>query len=426
MTEPVFLALPSLTPSLALEVLPRGLTIHRLYVQADGRTHDLVIGPEDPKDHLNQKYTNTIVGRYANRIPTDSQPYIISRNKITSAFTPQPNESPSVSLHGGKSGFDSRDFEPLLDLGAVRLFTNKEKASIAEKYDNGAAMIFRRVSEDGEEGFPGKLLLEVLVALVEPHGPQIEKLELSLGSIVIVYRAKLLDENKVTPINLTQHWGFNLDASLKDEVPDSLSVKEHKLSIKADHTISLTETGLSTGALSPVKGTHHAHGEKETGKIGEKWPEGGYDHFYLFSRPSPPSTQPTRIPASQLTPDTSFVEELFTKEPESVDPVVELASDRSGIRLSFDTNPDPAILEMGSVHVDNVEHGRLRALILSVVFPRIRYIAPPVGDHPFCHCRSRFSFDYLFAHPKGTASLGLRSHSYSHLFIALPCIILPL
>ncbi|CAL1717421.1 unnamed protein product [Somion occarium] len=339
MTEPVFLALPSLTPSLALEVLPRGLTIHRLYVQADGRTHDLVIGPEDPKDHLNQKYTNTIVGRYANRIPTDSQPYIISRNKITSAFTPQPNESPSVSLHGGKSGFDSRDFEPLLDLGAVRLFTNKEKASIAEKYDNGAAMIFRRVSEDGEEGFPGKLLLEVLVALVEPHGPQIEKLELSLGSIVIVYRAKLLDENKVTPINLTQHWGFNLDASLKDEVPDSLSVKEHKLSIKADHTISLTETGLSTGALSPVKGTHHAHGEKETGKIGEKWPEGGYDHFYLFSRPSPPSTQPTRIPASQLTPDTSFVEELFTKEPESVDPVVELASDRSGIRLSFDTNP---------------------------------------------------------------------------------------
>ena len=137
-------------------------------------------------------------------------------------------------------------------------------------------MVFSLVSESGDQGFPGKLLVEVLVSLVDPKGPQTSQPELNLGAVVIVYRAKLLDEATVTPINLTQHWGFNLDASLKDEIPDSLSVKEHSLVIKSDNTIELDASGLSTGSLSPVKGTHHAHAEKETGKIGENWPEGGY------------------------------------------------------------------------------------------------------------------------------------------------------
>ena len=55
--------------ALALEVLPHGVTLHRLFVQADGKTHDILVGPEDPAGHLQQKYTNTIVGRYANRVP---------------------------------------------------------------------------------------------------------------------------------------------------------------------------------------------------------------------------------------------------------------------------------------------------------------------------------------------------------------------
>lgn len=36
---PVLLTLPSFTPSLALEVLPHGVTFHRLYVQADGKVY---------------------------------------------------------------------------------------------------------------------------------------------------------------------------------------------------------------------------------------------------------------------------------------------------------------------------------------------------------------------------------------------------
>ena len=100
------------------------------------------------------------------------------------------------------------------------------------------------------------------MSLVEPSGPQTQNVqeggELNLGGVVIVYRAKLLDEGKVTPINLTQvsdrhsfivpgflscifqHWGFNLEASLKDVPEPSLSVKDHALSIKVCSLISIS------------------------------------------------------------------------------------------------------------------------------------------------------------------------------------------
>ena len=74
---------------------------------------------------------------------------------------------------------------------------------------------------------------------------------------------------------LCQHWGFNLDASIQDGTPPS--IKDHKLSIAAQNIVELDPTtALSTGNLLPVKGTPYAHGEKETGKIGELFPQGGY------------------------------------------------------------------------------------------------------------------------------------------------------
>ena len=110
-----------------------------------------------------------------------------------------------MSLHGGVKGFDQYLWEPLLDPSASELFTPAEKTTIQTRLP--ASMIFRRVSEDGEEGYPGKLLIEALVGLAQPEGPPNVVNggnELNLGSVVLVYRAKLLDEQKVTPINLTQ------------------------------------------------------------------------------------------------------------------------------------------------------------------------------------------------------------------------------
>lgn len=216
---PVLLALPSFTPSLAAEVLPYGVTLHRLFVQADGKTHDILVGPETPQTHQQQKYTNTIIGRYANRVPvlstaplaSDSTdlpapvPIILAKGDASSTFSPRSNESPSVSLHGGVQGFDARVWEPILNVRDTKLFTKNEVAYVESELAGQSAVVFTRTSEDGEEGYPGCLRVEVLVALVPPKGKAVEDSgAYCLGSVVIVYRAKLEDEGKVTPINLTQ------------------------------------------------------------------------------------------------------------------------------------------------------------------------------------------------------------------------------
>ncbi|KAI0635548.1 galactose mutarotase-like protein [Trametes polyzona] len=345
---PILLTLPSLTPSLALEVLPAGLTLHRLFVQADGRTHDILIGPEDPTGHITQKYTNTIIGRYANRLPVGS--FAIERNGLHSVVSPKPNEAPTVSLHGGPKGFDAYPWEPLPDPTSAELFTPAEIATIQTRLPT--SIIFRRVSEDGEEGYPGRLLVEALVGLAQPEGapnPTADgKKEWNLGSVLLVYRAKLLEENKVTPINLTQHWGFNLDASLQDG-PDTLSIKDHTISIKADHTLELNSEALSTGKLLPVTGTHHAHAEKASGRIGEQFPERGYDEFYLFSeRAAPPP--PSKLPASELKPELDLVGAALSRDGPAGEEVVSLTGGKSGLRISFATNrwnPSTLLLEPG-------------------------------------------------------------------------------
>lgn len=109
-----------------------------------------------------------------------------------------------MSLHGGPSGFDYKEWTPLLDSNEASLFSKSEVETIMGTMPMGSAVVFKRISEDGEEGFPGRLLVEVLVGLVQPSGPQTQQESLNLGSVVIVYRAKLLEEGKVTPINLTQ------------------------------------------------------------------------------------------------------------------------------------------------------------------------------------------------------------------------------
>lgn len=126
-----------------------------------------------------------------------------------------------------------------------------------------SSAIFRLVSEDGDQGYPGKLVTEAFVALIAPVVQKHQtgdpsdggNLNYDLGSILLIYRSKLDENTKktVTPVNLTQvnrlygtdvrhkltvafqHWGFNLDASLRDG-PESLSVKNHILTIKVSST----------------------------------------------------------------------------------------------------------------------------------------------------------------------------------------------
>ena len=126
--------------------------------------------------------------------------------EIQASFTPLPNETPNVSLHGGQAGFDEQFWEPVPvppSPGEVELFSDKELDTIASEV--ATAAIFKYTSEDGEQGYPGKLRLEVLIGLLQPDLSRAsDSGEFNLGSVLIIYRAKLLEEGKVTPINLTQ------------------------------------------------------------------------------------------------------------------------------------------------------------------------------------------------------------------------------
>jgi aldose 1-epimerase len=116
-------------------------------------------------------------------------------------LTPISPESPEVSLHGGLVGFDFAVWQRL-SLENAKLFTPAEirtiqNSSASEPSDNTA--IYAYTSEDGDQGYPGELYLETLVALLPPAQGEKGK----VGSIVILYRARLANEG-VTPINLTQ------------------------------------------------------------------------------------------------------------------------------------------------------------------------------------------------------------------------------
>ncbi|KAF9534010.1 galactose mutarotase-like domain-containing protein [Crepidotus variabilis] len=340
--KPVKLSSPGHSDDgIAVEVLPYGLTIHKLLVQTDGRIHDIVIGPENPTDHVAQKYTNSIVGRYVNRVPVGTHSF--ERNGVRGDITALPNESPLVSLHGGPKGFDAVPWTLLTEKDALQLFSKAEAARIRAQPESSFA-VFRLESPSGDQGYPGSLIVEVLVALISPdhqqkiseNTPQNE-VDNRVGSLALVYRAKLREANAVTPVNLTQHWGFNLEASL-NKGPETLSVKHHTLTIQADKIAELDSDSLFTGRHVPLTPAH-THQAKP---IGKDFPEKGYDDYYLF-KDDLQSAVPTRIPLSSFNDDSDFVQDLLrsSDNPERGlrgPPAIELASERSGLKLLFDTN----------------------------------------------------------------------------------------
>ncbi|KAJ3565951.1 hypothetical protein NP233_g7314 [Leucocoprinus birnbaumii] len=245
-TTPIRLKLPGEKPTLTAEILPRGLTIHRLIVHTGEYDNDIVIGPEKPEDHLNQKYMNSIIGRYANRIPAGA--YFIERRNIKSVFHARANEGDAVSLHGGAKGFDSNVWNVLSKDETPQLFSSAEVETIRSLHEDSYAL-FSLVSPYGDQGYPGEVLTEVLVALVGTPSPS------KYGNVVLVYRAKMNGREKVvTPFNLTQHWGFNLDASLcGGRRTDATSVREHELAIASEAVANLDGFYLPTHEYSHVR-----------------------------------------------------------------------------------------------------------------------------------------------------------------------------
>ncbi|KAF8318379.1 galactose mutarotase-like protein [Clavulina sp. PMI_390] len=323
----------SLSPPTALEVFPYGVTLNRFYI-SDGKTHDIVIGPYNVQDYKNERrFLNPIVGRYCNRIPSGEQH--ISKDGIQAVINPIFNESPTVCLHSGPNGLDRFAWTHVEDIATAKLFTPSEIAKL--KSETSSSALFTYTSPAGTD-FPGTIDFEVVWALTNPSREfDTKTYERNLGSVYLIYRAKVRNEPEgdgkkiVTPLNLTHHWGFNLDASYAAPLGPAPDVKEHKLYIKSENILEGDKVLLPTGKLVATKGTRFDFTGPDS-TIGSRY-EGGYDHFFMF--PPSETRQPSHVLLSGLADGS---QNLVSAILESTEPTVKLSSDKSGIHLAFHTN----------------------------------------------------------------------------------------
>lgn len=211
-----------------------------------GEFGDVVLG-YDGIDALmsGQASMGAFMGRYANRIAggkfsLDGTQYQLALNDGT-----RPN-----SVHGGVKGARLRVFD------AVQL--SRQSVHMSYRF------------ADGEEGFPGTLVLSVVYSLHEGNALHIE------------YAATAID--KKTVFNLTSHPFFNLSNQ-----PGS-SIVDHVLTIDADRVLEIDKNLIPTGVLRDVTGTPM---DFRSGKsIGRDLMAsydllmfgGGYDHTFVLNK----------------------------------------------------------------------------------------------------------------------------------------------
>src|SRR5688572_18380800 len=174
---------------------------HILVRDRRGQLDDVAHGHGDLNGYLNRsRFFGAVVGRYGNRIAKgrftlDGRDYALAVNNGLN------------HLHGGVKGFDKVVWE--FDSAAARPRTG--------------SIGFKRVSPDGEEGYPGNLTVHVLYTLT------------AANELIVDYTATT---DKPTPINLTQHSYFNLAGHNEGEITD------HVLTIHADRYTPVDATQI--------------------------------------------------------------------------------------------------------------------------------------------------------------------------------------
>lgn len=213
----------------------------------DGSKTDLVLGFDNIDGYLSKggknPYFGAIVGRVANRIANgtfslEGQTYQLAQNNGTN------------SLHGGLLGFDKVVWKGCINA------------------DN--SVTFTYLSKDGEEGYPGDLLVNVTYHLTSDNGLKIDIKGMT---------------TKATPLNLANHVYFNLaghDSGAK-------GLEEHDVCVNADHYLPTNEKQIPLGHLEPVGGS--VFDLRVQKKLGEQLPQcpggenNGYDHNFCVAGP---------------------------------------------------------------------------------------------------------------------------------------------
>ncbi|MNR11478.1 Aldose 1-epimerase precursor [compost metagenome] len=124
-----------------------------------------------------------------------------------------------------------------------------------------SAVTLQYESLDGEENFPGNLIVDLTFELTEND------------ELILSFEA---ETDQATAINLTHHGYFNL-------APKGGNIKNHKLQIFGAHYLEQDDNYSVTGKLIPVKDTPHDFTELK--EIGRDWNEDeGYDQTFVLDK----------------------------------------------------------------------------------------------------------------------------------------------
>ena len=232
-----------------------------------GNLADVVLGFDSIDGYLDSHpYFGATIGRVANRVA--GAKFTLDGREYSLAANNGPH-----SLHGGRVGFDKALW----------------RAEVVESV-RGPLLTLKHVSPDGDEGYPGKLQMEVTFELTPD------------GMLRIVYQAT---SDRLTLVNLTNHSYFNLSGSA------GATVLDHVLEIAAESYTPVDVSLIPTGEVAPVAGTPFDF--RKPTAIGARIAEvpGGYDHNFVLNDGWDLSPVSARV----FEPESGRVLEVLTTEP---------------------------------------------------------------------------------------------------------------
>ncbi len=191
-----------------VKLINLGATVTAIVVQNNrGEFDDVTLGYNDWRSYQGDGAAmGKSVGRYANRVAKGR--FAIDGKEYTLAINNGEN-----ALHGGPTGFQNRVWGSMIE---------------------GENVIFKYISQDGEEGYPAELTVSATYSWGEDN------------SLNILYEAV---SNGTTIVNLTNHLYLNLKG---DGVG---TIESHNLKLNALQWLPTDNSQIPTGEMADVRST---------------------------------------------------------------------------------------------------------------------------------------------------------------------------